>query len=194
MSLFQLASYLGWAGVYALVLSGAVLLAARLSGRPFGRWGAALLLLTLFFLALTMHPFPDRATVCQGYVPPPQLRPFAFAEGFLYIAETATGPLDWVRSRLVSSSIMNLVLCGAIGLAFAHVRQGWMPALAFALLLTFGVELTQLTGIWGFYACPYRQFDVDDLILNTLGVMSGVALARWQTSRGQASRRDTGHG
>lgn len=194
MSLFQLASYLGWAGVYALVLSGVVLLVARSAGRPIRGWGAALLLLTLFFLALTMHPFPNRATVCQGYVPPPQLRPFAFVEGFRYVAETATGPLDWVRSRIVSSSIMNLVLCGAIGLAFAHVRRGWGPALVFALLLTFGVELTQLTGIWGLYACPYRQFDVDDLILNTLGVMSGVALARWRATGGRLSRRDIGNG
>jgi glycopeptide antibiotics resistance protein len=40
------------------------------------------------------------------------------------------------------------------------------------------VELTQLTGIWGLYPCPYRQFDVDDLILNTTGVVIGFALAR----------------
>ena len=37
MSLFQLASYLGWAGVYALVLSGVVLLVARSAGRPRGK-------------------------------------------------------------------------------------------------------------------------------------------------------------
>ncbi|MBP6297802.1 MAG: VanZ family protein [Anaerolineae bacterium] len=46
----------------------------------------------------------------------------------------------------------------------------------FALSLSF--EVVQGTGIFGLYPCPYRQFDVDDLILNTSGTLIGyVAMA-----------------
>ena len=34
-------------------------------------------------------------------------------------------------------------------------------------------ELTQLTGLYGIYPRPYRLFDIDDLILNSLGTMIG---------------------
>lgn len=37
-------------------------------------------------------------------------------------------------------------------------------------------ELTQLSGLYGFYSRPYRVCDVDDLILNTLGSMIGFYL------------------
>ena len=34
-------------------------------------------------------------------------------------------------------------------------------------------ELTQLSGLYGIYPRPYRLFDVDDLLCNTLGGMLG---------------------
>lgn len=36
---------------------------------------------------------------------------------------------------------------------------------------------TQLTGIYGIYNCPYRIFDVDDLILNSTGALFGFVIA-----------------
>lgn len=44
--------------------------------------------------------------------------------------------------------------------------------------LTMAVELTQLTGLRGLYACAYRQFNVDDLILNALGAAVGLLVGR----------------
>ena len=38
-------------------------------------------------------------------------------------------------------------------------------------------ELTQLSGLYGIYPRPYRLFDVDDLMLNTLGGIIGYILA-----------------
>ena len=40
-------------------------------------------------------------------------------------------------------------------------------------LFSIFVEVTQLTGIYGIYKYPYRLFDVDDLMLNTLGGVIG---------------------
>ena len=45
--------------------------------------------------------------------------------------------------------------------------------LAIGFLVTLSFETTQLTGLWGLYEHPYRLFDVDDLMLNTLGAMIG---------------------
>lgn len=49
------------------------------------------------------------------------------------------------------------------------------------LIYSFGLslffELTQLTGLYGIYPRPYRIFDVDDLITNTLGGCIGYALS-----------------
>ena len=49
--------------------------------------------------------------------------------------------------------------------------------LLFSLLLSLFFELTQLTGLYGYYPRPYRLADVDDLITNTCGGLLGYALA-----------------
>src|SRR5690625_1213402 len=38
-------------------------------------------------------------------------------------------------------------------------------------------EVTQITGLYWIYTCPYRTFNVDDLILNTLGAGVGFMIA-----------------
>lgn len=48
------------------------------------------------------------------------------------------------------------------------------PLIGMATTLLF--ETSQLTGLFGLYAHPYRLFDVDDLILNTTGTMLGFWL------------------
>jgi uncharacterized RDD family membrane protein YckC len=47
--------------------------------------------------------------------------------------------------------------------------------LAFGISLV--LELSQITGLFGIYPCPYRYFDVDDLINNTAGATFGFLLA-----------------
>ncbi|MNE47462.1 VanZ like family protein [compost metagenome] len=47
--------------------------------------------------------------------------------------------------------------------------------LSFVLSLLF--EVTQITGIYGLFDNPYRIFDVDDLITNTLGGIAGFRIA-----------------
>lgn len=49
-------------------------------------------------------------------------------------------------------------------------------ALGISFGFTLFFELTQLSGLYGFYSRPYRVCDVDDLILNTLGSMIGFYL------------------
>lgn len=43
--------------------------------------------------------------------------------------------------------------------------------------LSLAVELTQLTGTWFVFPCPYRVFDVHDLLANTVGTLIGGLMA-----------------
>src|SRR5699024_12660 len=49
--------------------------------------------------------------------------------------------------------------------------------LVWDLRYPFFFEITQITGIYGIYNCPYRIFDVDDLILNSTGALLGFLVS-----------------
>ena len=133
----------------------------------------------LFFLILTQHPLPDRvAMICPISSAAPQLVPFKFLQTFVHLYRYDAPALDWLANRTIAAAAMNFVLCAAIGAALVPhvVRRRRM--LAFGLSLTLLVETTQLTGAWGLYPCAWRKFDVDDLIMNVVGVAAGWAWMR----------------
>lgn len=173
---------LGFAGramVYALALSLAALLAARLLGRFPGWRVLPLLFTTLTFVFLTQHPFPAPGQLdCPVPTAAAQLRLFNFWPSLARLHDQGAGPADWLRDRTVAATAMNFLVCGVIGAVLARHTGRLAAALGFGAGLTLAVELTQLTGIWGLYPCAYRQFNVDDLMLNALGVVAGFLLAR----------------
>lgn len=199
MSPAQLLDYLGPALVYAALLTvllvGGLRVLLRLLGRAWRPEGQEALLigLTGFFLILTQHPFPDPATLdCSQGGARPILQPFAILTRFAHLAATTEGLRPWLADKVVQSSAMNFLLCGLIGLALARHLHGRWPlaqAFVFGALLSLTAEILQLTGILGLYPCAYRQFEIDDLILNIGGVICGAALARQTRSR---RRRDAG--
>ncbi|WP_062519411.1 VanZ family protein [Demequina silvatica] len=74
---------------------------------------------------------------------------------------------------------LNVLLFVPYGF-FLHQVTRWRGA---AVILVSGatsllIELTQGTALFGIYPCPYRLFDVDDLLLNTAGGAVGLALSR----------------
>jgi hypothetical protein len=171
--------YLAGAMGYAVVATLVVLAPARALRRFSVERAAPTLLVTLFFVFLTLHPFPDPAALdCPIPSTKPQLRPFLFWTVIQDARRAAGDGLGWLLNQHVASSAMNLALCGAIGWALSRHALGLGAAVLLGLGLSLLVELTQLTGIWGLYPCAYRQFDVDDLLLNTGGVAGGFALAR----------------
>lgn len=171
--------FAGLAMLYAAAAVLALLLAARLAGRFPGWRAVPLMFTTLVFVFLTQHPFPDPGTLdCPVASAVPQLRPFEFWATFVRLADRGAGPAAWLGNRTVAATVMNFVVCAGIGLALARHTGRLAVAAAFGIGLTLAVELTQLTGLWGIYPCPWRQFNVDDLILNALGVVAGFLLAR----------------
>lgn len=169
-----LISFVGGAVLYALAGTVLVLVwtspATRRNAWPFA-------VSSLFFLALTQHPFPDPSElVCPVPNMTTKWQPFRFIGKVVKMLEDGTLSLAAVRHVGLMDAIMNLVVCIVIGwTALPVLRRPWV-IVALGGLSSLLIELTQLTGTWGLYPCPYREFDVDDLILNTAGVAIGTSL------------------
>src|SRR5699024_8376409 len=69
---------------------------------------------------------------------------------------------------------LNVVLFVPLGWFVRQLAgRGIIVATGTGLTASALIELTQLTGLWGLYPCAYRVFDVDDLIINTIGAVPG---------------------
>nr|WP_225953402.1 VanZ family protein [Kibdelosporangium phytohabitans] len=92
--------------------------------------------------------------------------------------QRAPGLRGYLHNPAVQQSVFNIALFVPLGM---YLRQffgrGALTSIAIGFGVSLLVELTQLTGNWFLFPCPYRIFDVDDLITNTLGTAVGVLLA-----------------
>lgn len=136
-------------------------------------------LMCAYFLVIL--PLPENRTATVAYAAVPQLVPFNFVREFL--AETTfslSDPSTWlsaVRDPHVYEAVFNVLLLVPLGMYLRYYfKRTWQQTLAIGFLVTLFFELSQLTGLWGIYAHPYRLFDVDDLMLNTLGAMTGFLI------------------
>lgn len=168
------------------------------------RYGSALGLKTLIFYSFVLYmlcvaflvilPLPSRESVAQLTTPRWRLEPFAFiADIHKTVPGSLRDPANWgaiLRSPGFLQVFCNVCMTIPFG---AYLRYyfgrslGQTVALGFALTLF--IELTQLTGLWFLYPRPYRLFEVDDLIANTLGAFLGYLLIgpflRWLPTRDQ---------
>ena len=182
MSPAQILVYLGGAAAYAAALTLLLAGLARLAGRRLG--AVPLVLSALFVVFLGLHPFPDPAGLdCSGGGPRPLLRPFGFLDAYVAFWRSGKPLAVWLRSLSILAPAMNVVFFAGVGLALARETRSAGLALAFALALTLFIELAQLTGLFGLYPCPYRHFEIDDLILNVGGVLLGFAAGRLRIRR-----------
>ncbi|MDF9279608.1 VanZ family protein, partial [Arthrobacter sp. EH-1B-1] len=143
-------------------------------------------------VAYTQLPLPDsHGSRCPTPGLSPQWQPFSFVSDIAEVA-SASGTLGLLTSRTVLQVFFNVLLLvpwGVIlhGFAGRSVLVATLTGLAASLV----IEATQATGMWGFYECPYRLGDVDDLILNTSGALLGALVAPvvlWWMPRPQTFR------
>ena len=133
-------------------------------------------LMCAYFLVLL--PLPADRTAVVAYVQTPQLIPFQFVRSFL--AETTArldDPSTWLAAicdPYMYEAFFNALLLVPLGAYLRYYfHRPWWQTLLIGFCVTLSFETTQLTGIWGIYEHPYRLFDVDDLMTNTLGCMVG---------------------
>lgn len=79
----------------------------------------------------------------------------------------------------VAQVLFNIVMTVPFGAYLRYYfKKDMKGVLVLSFLLTAFIEVGQLTGLFFIFDGSYRLFDVDDLILNTLGGAIGAILAR----------------
>lgn len=141
----------------------------------------ALYLLTAFFLVIL--PLPSRQAVALMPTKTPQLIPFHFIKDFMdntnIVWKDPRSYLTLIKNPTVYTVLFNIVLTIPFGIYLRYYfEKKWSKVLLASFLLSLFFEVTQLTGLFGIYPKAYRLFDVDDLLMNTLGGMIGF----WITS------------
>ncbi|MMZ51478.1 VanZ like family protein [compost metagenome] len=143
----------------------------------------SLLLYLLTALYLVILPLPATTHTCIGASSSfTQWMPFQFVQDIVRETKVRINqPTTYVhlfKERAFLQVVFNILLLVPLGMFLRYYFQRKLflvVAAAFGLSLFF--EITQGTGLYGIYDCPYRLFDVDDLMLNTLGGLLGYALA-----------------
>ena len=70
--------------------------------------------------------------------------------------------------------VFNILLLFPFGVYLRYYfKRPWWQVLIFSFGYSLFFELTQISGLYGIYRYPYRYFEVDDLICNTLGGVLG---------------------
>ncbi len=146
-------------------------------------WRTVVIYAFAFFVlaayALTLLPLPPiTPDFCQLYSDArPLWTPFHM---FRDIAEAyrEQGSITAVLTGTVFLQFfLNFLLLMPLGFFLRYLfRFSFLAVLVASLLMSLSFEVTQLTGIYGLYPCPYRVFDVDDLILNTAGSLVGYLI------------------
>lgn len=136
-------------------------------------------MITAWFM--TILPLPSVEEVRAMQPVQPNFRPFLFVDTFLkssgfYISRPGT----WL-SAMGSSSFFtvafNIVLTIPFGVYLRkYFRRSLIWVAVLGLFLSLFYEMTQYTGLFGIYPKAYRFADVDDLIINTLGAVTGYFL------------------
>ncbi|MCP1137029.1 VanZ family protein [Paenibacillus polysaccharolyticus] len=145
----------------------------------------------IFFLmaayCLVILPLPATRNNCAGHAANAvyyNLQPFMFVKDIM--RETPiiwSQPSTWInmiKGRAFLQVLFNVLLLMPLGVYiryFWQKRAFWKHAFVAGFGLSLFFEVTQLTGLYGYFSCPYRLFDVDDLMLNTSGAVIGFFAA-----------------
>ncbi|WEV59018.1 VanZ family protein [Bifidobacterium sp. ESL0728] len=125
-------------------------------------------LYALGLVTFTLYPMPDDpAKYCLTHAHHPQLNVMQF------MTDLATGGKNAALQLL-----LNIIFFIPLGFALSRwARWKFYAVIPVGFLVSLFIETSQLTGVWGIYPCAYRQFDVDDLLTNTLGAIIGCFIA-----------------
>jgi glycopeptide antibiotics resistance protein len=147
--------------------------------RAFVLYSFIFYMMTAYFMVIL--PLPAREWVAKLTTQRMQLVPFtAINEFFGKSGFVFTNLHTWVaafKSSYFLQPAFNMLLTVPFGFYLRYYfRRSWKQTLALSFCLSLFYELTQLSGLYFIYPRPYRLFDVDDLIVNSLGGLVGFWL------------------
>lgn len=132
---------------------------------------------------LVILPLPSAQSLAKIKGPYVQLQLFNFINDFfkhtvLNISNIKTY-LPALKQNVVLQPLFNILLTVPLGIYIRFYKgdKKLLFVLIVSFLLSLFYELTQLSGLYFIYPHPYRLFDVDDLMLNTIGGILGYAIA-----------------
>ncbi|GHJ40216.1 VanZ family protein [Streptomyces sp. TS71-3] len=133
-------------------------------------------------VCMTVVPLPARtADMCRAFAPvarPQWIPGNTFGDIWKESHHKVTLNALVLDNPAVAGAVFNLLLLLPLGIFMRyHFRRGMAAAVVAGFGVSLFFELTQGTGLWGIYPCPYRLFDVDDLLTNTGGAAVGWLLA-----------------
>lgn len=137
-------------------------------------------LLCSYFLAIL--PLPSREAVAQLTTPKYELMLGKSLQDFL--AQTVWRPTDIhtylpaLKQSVTLEPLFNLLFFFPLGVYLRYYfRFSLKKVIVYSFLWSLFFETTQLTGLYFIYPRPYRLFDVNDLLHNTLGGVIGYFCA-----------------
>jgi len=149
-----------------------------------GQWiiviSFALYLFMVF--AFTIFPLPTIEEVSRMTGPTMQLVPFHALHEFATKSGIVWSDLStyWpaMHSFTFLEPLFNILLFVPLGIYLRYYfGRTWWQVILISFALSLLLELIQLSALFGVYPRPYRMFDVDDLITNTLGGALGYMLS-----------------
>ena len=126
---------------------------------------------------LVLLPIPSfGGGYCARNAAQVQLNPFQFVAD-MRVIQGRGGPL-LIGNQAFEVRAFNVLLFVPFGMLIRHMcHRGILLTAALGLLVSLAIELAQLTAVFWLFPCPWRTFDVDDLIANTAGALLGALAA-----------------
>jgi len=152
--------------------------------RVFIVFSFVLYVLSAYYLIILPLPNPETLKPLDNITNHIQLIPFRFLYSF--ITETTLNLADFhtylsaLKQDVFIQPFFNLILTIPFGFFLSYYfKKDVKKTVLYTFLLSAFFEITQLTALYGVYPRPYRLFDVDDLMLNTLGGLIGFAAYKY---------------
>lgn len=142
------------------------------------------MLTALFLVILPMPSTRDTCSLQASGTVSYSLIPFMFIYEITHSSSVAWSQPSTYTQLLKHSAFIQasfnflLLLPFGVYVRYLTPKLGqWKRALGLGFAVSLFFEVTQITGVYGIYNCPYRLFDVDDLILNSMGSLAGFLIA-----------------
>ena len=136
-------------------------------------------LLCAYFLIILPLPSIESTTKYTGQYY--NLKPFYFIPDFItsdkFEINNFNTYLLFFKDSKYLEAIFNVLLVIPFGIYLRYYfKCNFLKTIALSFLLSLFFELTQLSGLYFIYPRPYRLFDINDLINNTIGGTIGYLL------------------
>ena len=130
-----------------------------------------LYMICVYFLAI--FPLPDRDSIDMSK-PISQIVPFNFIFDIIKESSNMKNIWDVFLNSSVYTVLFNILMFMPFGMYLRYYFKYSLKKTVFlSFIFSLFLEVTQLTGLYFIYPHPYRLFDVDDLMINTLGGILG---------------------